>query len=170
MKLKSLRNIASAALAILLTATAVSAEPWKGQGLNWNHSSGWSIQIPTVANPTVETTADDDISISGKTMDYNAVFRCYTNKAEADLFESALRKTLAESNITFKPASTFEGVEWTCTAAEGTGKTKDFSAEVTIGQLAKGGKFLVFMTTSDLKDHDTVDPVLGEIVKGVHVK
>jgi hypothetical protein len=170
MKLKSLRNVASAALAILLTASAVNAEPWKGQGLSWNHSSGWSIEIPAAANPTVETTVDDDISISGKTLDYNAVFRCYTNKAEADTFESALRKTMGEANVTFKPASTFDAGEWVCTATEGGGKTQEFTAEVTIGQLAKGGKYLVFMTTSDLKDHDQVDPLMGEIVKGVHVK
>ncbi len=163
-------SLVSLSAALLLTTSLAHAEPWKGEGLKWNHSSGWSIQVPANAEAKVETKPDDTVNVSSSSKDYLAVFRSFTDKAEADRFESALRKAIVDSKMTLQPRAALNSTEWQGTASEGGGKTEDLDLEIHIGQLVKGERFLVFMTTSDRAEHKTVYPLLEEIIKGVHIK
>jgi hypothetical protein len=155
---------------LLFTSTIVQAEPWKGEGLNWKHSSGWSIQVPANAEAKVETKPDGSVSLSSTSKDYLAVFRAFSDKAEADRFEAALRKAIVDSKMTLQPRAAMDSDEWKGMVSEGGGKTEDLELELHVGQLVKGERFLVFMTTSDKAEHKAVYPIIEQIIKGVHIK
>lgn len=155
---------------LLLTSSIVQAEPWKGEGLNWKHSSGWSIQVPANAEAKVDTKPDDSVSVSSSSKDYLAVFRAFNDKADADRFEAALRKAIVDSKMTLQPRTAMDSDDWKGMVSEGGGKTEDLELELHIGQLVKGERYLVFMTTSDKGEHKTVFPIIEQIIKGVHSK
>lgn len=168
--MRKIKQCLTLTLMTLMLGAAAVAEPWAGNGLNWSHSSGWSINIPANADSTTETSADDDISIHGKTLDYSVNLRCYNNQAQAEQFEAALADAMKDANPQLKGKEKVDGPEWSIVGREGTATNKGQSMEVSIGHYYKGNKFLVFFTLLDSKNSKQLNDVVGEIMSNVHLK
>lgn len=165
-----LQKYALTFLAVLGTAVSVSAEPWKGKGFSWSHSSGWSLELPAKTDATIQTLPSDEIWVNGKSKNFNVQFRCFKTKQEADKYESQVKSEMLTAGIEFQPKKTLEDKEYSVTASEALEKTKEFSNEMTLGQKSKGSRFVVFIMTRPTKDRQALDPLFKQIFSSVKVK